>query len=100
MSYCGRVEIRIEWAGDVIEDSDVKFMPQRGWYGEAMISEGINFREVFSEILSGRSAGFYDIAGRYFEEFHQDYWGEWDGDWRLEGERVRYRGGLHPWPQI
>lgn len=96
MSYCGRVEVRIMWDGEGIEDSDVDFMPQRGWYGDAIIREGIAVEDMFGAMLKGRTAGWYDIAGRYFEEFHQDYEGEWDGEWRLEGERVRYRGPLAP----
>ena len=94
MSYCGRVEVRIQWDGESIEDSDTNFMPQRGWQGDAMILEGINFKEVFSDMFAKRAPGFYDVAGRYFEEFYQDYEGEWDGDWWFEGEKVRWRGPL------
>lgn len=93
MSYVGRVEAMV-----LLEDGDLEIIslnmkPKRGWYGDALIDDGGYYsKDGFKDMLAGKSDGFFEITGRYFEEFHQDYSGEWDGDYHLEGERIRYCG--------
>ncbi len=94
MSYCGRVEARVLWESGAIEDCELNFMPQRGYRGDPIIEDGYLAEEFFSDMLRGRTDGIYDIAGRYFESFSQDYWGEWDVENWLEGEKARFRSAL------
>ena len=46
--------------------------------------------DCLQNLLAGRTDGVHDIAGTYHEEYHQDYWGEWDADFWIENERMRY----------
>lgn len=96
MRYVGRVEVRVLLEGGKAEILDLNFMPRRGWHGDALIDDGGHYSEqILSEMLAGRPDGVHDVSGRYLEEFHQDCWGEWDGSFCIEGERMRYRGPLH-----
>lgn len=92
--YIGRVDIRIFKEGDYLEVLNIKVSPNREHhYGEPIICE-VDPEDMVGDILVGRTDGVHDISGRYYEEYHQDYYGEWDGDFHLEGEKVKYRGPL------
>lgn len=93
MSYVGRVEIRVNKIDDDIEIIECTFLPKRGFHGDSLIQE-IGAEGRLGDIMEGRTDGVHDIAGRYFEAFHQDYWGEWDGEFWIENEHVRFRGPL------
>lgn len=93
MSYMGRVEIRAVKEGDDIEILEIKTMPQRGVKHDLLIVE-CGPDDIVRDALKGRTDGVHDIAGTYHEHYSQDYWGEWDADFWLENERVRFRGPL------
>ena len=99
MSYIGRVSIRVLKEGKELEFLDHQFSPSREWRrkGGAAIEEcGIEHCGpiLVEEILKGRADGVHDIEGRYVEEWHQDYEGEWDSQFWLENERVKFCGQL------
>lgn len=89
MSRLGRVEILAHKDGDYFEVLDLKFLPSRDFYGDAIIQEcGIDL----SDFLEGRACGVHLIWGAYHEHWTQDYWGEWDGDFKIENIRFRFCG--------
>ena len=95
MSRVGRVELRIEKDGDEVELLEVNVFPYRGWRGDAMITECLSDEQV-ADLVAGRTDGIHDVRGEYHEEFHQDYYGEWDGHFYLENVRYRYCGPCRP----
>ncbi len=100
--YCGRIEARVLWEEGRIEIASVDLKPTRGWHGEALIDDnGFYSDGFFADMLKGRTNGVYDITGRYFEHYSQDYWGEWDGDYWLEGEKARFVANrMMEWEEI
>ena len=92
-SYVGRVFIRVRKEGeDFMEVDSVTVAPRRGYRGEPIAEQDYSAVADGLDILRGLCDGVYDIAARYHEEFHQDYWGEWDGNFWIEGERARWVG--------
>jgi hypothetical protein len=90
--------------GDDIEFLEYDFKPNRDWrrMGGAFIEEcGIDYCGpiLFGDMLKTRADGIHDIEGKYFEHWTQDYEGEWDSDFWIEGERIKYCGPLSPTPR-
>ena len=99
MRYIGRLSVRVYKDGASIEFLDSDFKPNRDWRrrGGAGIEEcGIDYCGpiLFGDLLKTRTDGVHEIEGRYFEEWSQDYEGEWDSQFWMEGERIRYCGPL------
>ena len=98
MSYMGRIEIRVLKEGDYIEVLDLNCRAnrdiQRSGYAGSTVIEEIGVDDIVRDVLKGRTDGVHDIWGTYHEDWSQDYWGEWDCDFRIEKERVRLVGNL------
>ncbi len=98
MSYIGRLEIRAHKDGDEIEILYVNLRANRahvrsGYAGNTLIEE-VCAEEFVKDTLKNSTDGVHDITGAYHEHWSQDYWGEWDGGFSLENQRVRFRGEL------
>lgn len=94
MSYVGRIQIRARKEGEEIEILSLLVLPRKGWQGDLIIDNYTDDAVIVEEIMSQCCDGVHQITATYHESYVQDYWGEWDGDFWFEKERVKYIGQL------
>lgn len=79
-----------------IEVLSVNIRPRRDLHGDwiADMDEHAVRDAVLDLMPHVESEGFFQVRGRYVEEYEQGYEGDWDGWFLIEQPKVRFCGPL------